>query len=367
MSKPIRVLHVVTIMNLGGIEAFIMNFYRNIDRSKIQFDFIVHRKIRGHFDDEIEKLGGVIYRFNSISLNNIITYNIKLNKFFKNHTEYSIIHSHISSNSFFVLNTAKRFKIKCRIAHSHSNAAIGPKRILKILLKILLIRQPTHFFACSEDAAKWLFSEKQLPKVKLFKNAIVTDNFKFDKKRRDDLRSLYNINSKTVYGHIGNFNLEKNHFFLLEIFSEIMKIDSNSKLLLIGDGKLREEIYSKIIKLKLDDCVELMGSREDISDILQMVDIFIFPSFFEGFGIVAIEAQASGLKTFVSDSLPKEIFITNNIFKISLNKTAKQWANIIYNNQNKLEREDQYKIVANEGYDIKSNVIKLQKFYLRNS
>lgn len=367
MGKPIRVLHIVSIMDMGGIENFIMNLYRNIDRTKIQFDFLVHHEKKGIFEEEIETLGGKIYRIPFVTKVGHTRYIKELNNFFKNNN-YSIVHSHYNTMSGLILRAAKKNKIKTRIAHSHTT---DPKykllaSIYKRYSKFFINRVSTHRFACSELAGKWLYGENS--EFKVIKNGIVAKNYIYNEKKRIVIREKLELkNNEIVLGHIGRFDELKNQKFLIEVFKSLNNLKSNYKLFLIGDGKLRKEMQEKVKDMKLEDKVIFLGLRKDIPDLLQAFDLFVFPSITEGLPVTLIEAQASGLKCFISDSITKEVDLGCNLLNfISLQKTSEEWANII--NENSIyERENTLKFVQSNGYDMTINIKEIEKIYLEMS
>lgn len=236
----IRVLQIVPNMQAGGLENFIMNIYRKIDRESIQFDFLVHYKERKHFDDEIEKLGGKIYRMTLRDDNNIFKYMADLNSFYKEHPEYKIIHCHMSSIGFINFFIAKKNGVKVRIAHSHnSNTEKNIKGFIKSVLIKPLKYISTHNFACSSEAGKFLFGKRQF---EVIPNAIDMELYRFNSETRKQERERLNIENKLVVGHIGRFELQKNHKYIIDVFKEVIKVDESIVLLLAGDGSLIEKI-----------------------------------------------------------------------------------------------------------------------------
>lgn len=348
--EAIRILHVVPNMNSGGIENLIMNIYRNIDRSKVQFDFLVHYEKKGFFDDEIEKLGGKIYRFSIREDNNIFKYIKDLNKFFKEHKEYKVIHGHMASLGFIYLGIAKKHKVPVRIAHSHGTSHLrNLKGYIKFVTFKLIKYKSNVNFACSTEAGRYLFGEKI--KFEFIPNAIDMKKFKYNKQIREEVRTKLNIkNEQLVIGNIGRFNLQKNHSFLLYIFNEVVKQDKNAVLLLIGTGELENDIKQKIKELQLENNVKLLGVRKDVDKLYQAMDVFVMPSLFEGLPLTGVEAQASNLKCYFSDTITKEVVISNNIEFLSLKLTPKQWADKIVKGA-KYVREDVK--ISNDKFDIK--------------
>lgn len=269
-------------MNQGGVENFIMNFYRKIDKSKIQFDFLVNRK--GYFDDEIKKMGGKIYYIPALQKVGQIKYQKNLDTFFQNHNEYKIVHSHLNQVTGLILERAKKANIPVRIAHSHNSKS--PKNIVircyKNYLGNKIFNSANVYFACSKVAADWLFkgySEKAI----IINNAIDVDKFIYNQEKRKKIRQELNIvNDKMMLiGHVGRFNKQKNHLFLLKIFKDLLNKKDDCMLLLIGEGKLKNKIIKLIYKYGLENKVKLLGTRKDVNDILQGIDILLFPSLYE--------------------------------------------------------------------------------------
>ena len=362
--EPIRVLQVVTIMNRGGLETMLMNYYKKIDRTKIQFDFMVHREERGDYDDEIEAMGGRIFRMPSIRPGHYRKYFKKLDEFFKIHKEYVIVHSHMNENSGFVLRSAKENGIKCRIAHNHvSGLGFDYKYLFRQYARFVLKNQTTHLFACSREAGKWLFGEEKTNNdVTILNNAINLDDFNFNYKIRDESRAELGIENKLVLGHVGRFSSSKNHDFLIDIFAQVHKLNSEAVLLLVGTGELEEEIKNKVKKYNLEDCVKFLGLRSDIHKLMNAMDVFVFPSKFEALPVVLVEAQSVGLKCIVSTGVPREADISNTMDFISLKNDAKYWANNILCCDK--EHKDNISIMKEKGFDIEDNIRYLSNLYM---
>lgn len=364
--EPIRVLQVVGKMHRAGMETFIMNIYRNIDRSKIQFDFITHYEEKGDYDDEIERLGGKIYRFPVMNNKNLIKYFYNLNNFFKLHKEYEIIHGHWATFGLFYMYIAKKNNIKYRISHAHSssfNPGLRGKSV-RILIKPMKYIC-NYYFACSEKACYWLYgkNKKISEKVNIVKNAIDLDKFKFNPRDREEYRKQLNIENKIVIGNVGRLHYSKNQDFLIEIFNEIYKQNNNARLILVGGGEEKSKLINKAQILGLTEEILFVGVREDIPEIMSAMDIFVFPSRYEALGIVAIEAQAMGLPTIVSNAIPREAHITNLIKSLPLNRDAKYWAKEILSLDIK-ERINVHDSIKGAGYDVKKQAKLLQDFYI---
>lgn len=365
MGNPIRVLHVVSSMRCGGIENFLMNVYRKINRDQIQFDFIVNDKSEGFFDKEIIEMGGKIHYLPKLNHKNFFSLRRKWRLFFKDHNEYRILHVHLRSYASIFLPIAKKNGLKT-IIHSHSTD--NDKNIFSIIKTILqfpLKYQADYFFACSEAAGKWLYGKK-FEKDKNFllvKNGIDTSKYAANQGCKDLNVNNFNLKNRFIVGHVGRFSAVKNHNFLIEIFNEICKINEKAVLLLLGDGELKSEIEKKVIKLGLKDRVVFAGIKENIADFLQIMDCFIFTSFSEGLGIAVIEAQCAGLPCFINEALPYELDINNNVYRIPLDKAASEWAEIIVKNAKKICPDIAKKNIISCGYDISTTTKMLEDFY----
>ena len=360
-QQPIRVAHIVGKMVGGGVEAFIMNYYRNIDRTKVQFDFIIDSDSKVVPREEIENMGGKIIEIPPYQ--KIFSYIKELKKIL-NENKYKIVHSHLNSLSVFPLFAAYLAKVPVRIAHSHSttNKREWKKNIVKNILKPFSKVFATHYFACSEHAAKWLFGDKALKsgEVKIIHNAIDLKKFESTEKIRERVRKSLNIENKFVLGHVGRFVEQKNHLFLIEIFNEVYKENNNAVLLLIGEGPLEEKIKEKINEMKLQNCVYFLGIRNDVNELMQAMDVFVFPSLYEGLGIVVVEAQCLKLNIVCSTEVPKEVDFSNRICFVDLNQNVDVWKKHIIDykkdNYNKKINKEKMKF-----FDIKNEAKIYQK------
>lgn len=349
-----RVLHIVGTMNLGGQETFIMNLYRNINRSEIQFDFIVHSLEKGAFDDEIKQLGGRIYRITPIS-KNIIKHCKELKKIMTQ-GKYIAVHRHTSSAFVFIdLMIAKFSGIKTRIVHSHNTST--ENRMLHKLCQPFLNRFANVKLACGKEAGEWLFGRKE--KYEVINNGIDIEKYEFNEKERKNIRRKINAENRKVIGHIGRFSKQKNHKFLIKVFSEIIKKDKSFLLLLIGDGELKNAIEEKVKELKIENNVLFLGTRKDVNKILNAIDLIIFPSLYEGIPVAMVEAQANGVPIFMSNNISEKVIYNSNVKAINLSE--EEWVDSIINSN--FERVDVSKKLIQE-YSIKKIVEKMQKIYL---
>lgn len=228
MKEKIRILHVLGGLNRGGAETMVMNVYRNIDRSKIQFDFIIHTTEKCDYEDEIKNLGGEIYRVPRYNGKNHIVYKNVWHKFFRLHSEYKIIHGHLRSTAAIYLNIAKKYKLKT-IAHSHNTSSgSGVAAVIKNVMQIPIRYIADYLFACSDDAGKWLFGKNVInnKKYRIIENSIDCDSYMYNDHLRNNMRKSLDLNDKYVIGHVGRFNIQKNHEFLLEVFLNCKKVEA---------------------------------------------------------------------------------------------------------------------------------------------
>lgn len=306
-KKVTRVLNVLPSMRAAGVESFVMNVYRNIDRSKIQFDFLVHTNKKEFFDDEIKKLGGRIYRLSLKDDKNFVKYIRDLNNFFKEHPEYTIVHGHMQSLMPLYLAVAKKNGVKERIAHSHNSSF---EKSTKGVLLHIFSRFAKYFsttnYACSKTAGQYLFGKN---KFEVILNGIDVDKFFFNEENRKKLRKELLCEDKFVIGHIARFELQKNHEFLVDVFYEFQKKCRDSVLLLVGEGKLENRIKRQVDLLGISDKVHFLGVRKDANVLYSAFDCFVLPSLYEGLPVVGVESQLSGLPVLLSDTITNEVYI----------------------------------------------------------
>lgn len=371
MDKPIRILQVIGVMNRGGAETMIMNLYRNIDRTKVQFDFVVHTNEVGSFDEEIKTLGGRIYHCPRYVIKNHIGYKKWWKKFLSEHSQdYIAVHGHIGSTASIYLSISNSYGLYT-IAHSHNASGISTlKDVVYKLLSYNTRNVAKCFFACSQLAGIKRYGRQIVCNNKIFfvlNNAIDTEKYICNdciKNKKD--KELCIDESQTVLGHVGRFDHQKNHQFIIDVFYEYKKNVPSAVLILVGDGDLKNEILEKTNKMNIDDSVIFTGVRSDIPELLNAFDLFIMPSFYEGLPVSVIEAQASGLKCLLSDTITKEVDITGNVEFMSLEKSPKEWAEKIVS-MLPYERKNTQQKIIDAGYDIKSTAEWLTDFYLKIS
>lgn len=359
--EPIRVLQVVTHMDRGGLETMLMNYYRHIDRAKVSFDFLVHRQERAAFDDEIEALGGTIYR-----LPRLIpwskSYHAALDRFFDEHPEYKIVHVHQDCLSSVILRAAQAHGVPVRLAHSHSaDQDKNLKYPIKLWYRRSIPRYATGLFACGKDAGDWMFCGAP---YQVINNAIDMAAYIHDSAKRTSIRRQLGISDELVIGHVGRFNQPKNHPFLLAIFAALLKKEPDAVLLLVGGGEDMPAIQAKAEALGIAERVRFLGVRSDVADLMQAMDVFVFPSLYEGLPVTMVEAQVAGLPCLISDKVPPECILTDGLVDIlPLSKAPEAWAEAIRRKRG-TPRTDRCAEIAAHGFDITTEAVKLQEFYL---
>lgn len=368
MDKPIRVLHVIGIMNRGGAETMIMNLYRHIDRSKVQFDFVENSSEPAIFDEEIISLGGRIYRCPHYNGKNHFTYVKWWNEFFQAHSkEYPIVHGHLGSTAAIYLAIAKKYGVYT-IAHSHNTrTCINLNEVVYAIYAFPTRYIADQLFSCSRAAGISRYGKRRggnKEQCQIVNNAIPTEMFSFLAERRKLVRNQLGLEKRLVVGHIGRFNPQKNHPFLLAIFAALLKKEPNAVLLLVGGGEDMPKMQAKVRELGIADHVRFMGVRSDVADLMQAMDVFAFPSLYEGLPVTMVEVQASGLPCIISDKVPPECILTEGLVDVMpLSAGAEAWADAILEKRN-TPRTDHSAEIAAHGFDITTEAVKLQEFYL---
>lgn len=367
MQEPIRIVHNIASLHLGGSQAFVMNMYRNIDRSKVQFDFVVTPETKEGFYDEITNFGGKIFSCPRYKGTNHIQYNKWWDDFFNEHPEYKVIHGHVRSTASIYLKIAKRHGL-VTIAHSHSTSnGNGISAIVKRIMQLPIRKQADYLFACSDKAGKWLYGEKAITQQNYYMipNGVDLKRFEFDVNKRNQMRMTLGIKKDMmILGHIGRLSTPKNHKFLLNVFNKYHKINSNSKLLLVGDGELFDCIKEHIDKLNISDAVIMTGSKQNTEDYYQVMDIFVFPSLWEGLPVSVVEAQANGLHCLISDVITHDVDLTDLIQYLPLDEEL--WLGAIVEAHKKkrmgLTNENIQRL---QPFNALTVANKLQEFYLK--
>ena len=374
--KPIRVLEVIGGMNRGGAESMIMNLYRNVDKSKVQFDFLVHIKDKGLYDDEIESMGGRIYHMTRFKGYNSWAYYKNCCKFFEKHPEYKVVHGHIGSCAAFYLKAAKKYGA-FTIAHSHSAASKAHKAHNAHDFFYRIFSYPTRYvadqlFGCSTEAGISRYGKKAVKskKYRNFCNAIDLDQFVYSTATREKKRKEFNISDdKLVIAQIGRLTPQKNPPMIYAIFKDIVNADPHAICLWVGTGEEENEYREKINNEGYSDKIVMTGVRSDVPDILQAVDCFLFPSLWEGLPVSVIEAQAAGLPCVIADTISKETEVSDLIEWHSLNESPSLWAErcITLGTNNREKRTSPIQKIRENGYDIKETAKWLTDFYVNHS
>lgn len=368
----VRVLHVVGKLDLGGAESRIMDLYRNMDRTQIQFDFVQHTQKICAYQQEVEALGGHVYHVPRFRVYNILSYRKKWKQFFKMHPEIQIVHGHMTSTASIYLPIAHKYGHAYTIAHARSAGVDnGIKGKITKFLRRNLANQCDQCFTCSELAGLSVFGEKAMEagKVKMIPNAVDVMQFAFDIEKRREIRDKYEISPDCfVIGHVGRFDTVKNHEYLIEVFKECYCRNDKFRLMLVGEGPLREKIQEKVRNLGIENAVIFTGNQKKVADYYQAFDFFLLPSFYEGLPGTAIEAQTSGIAGILSDTITKEAIVTELMWSKSIKQVPREWADEIINyqqNYREEERISRVEQVREAGFDVKQQAVKLSQFYQR--
>lgn len=357
----IRILQAVNDMQRAGLETMLMNYYRHMDRSQIQFDFLTHRPHRAAYDDEIEAMGGRVYYAPRLYPQNYIQYFQFMKKFYNEHPEYQIIHSHIDAMSAFPLYAAKKNEVPVRIAHSHNTRL---DRDAKILIKYFAWKSvpkvATEYWACGDMAGRFMYGSSPF---KVIRNAIDLKKFAYDPVMRIEVRKKLGLEGAFVIGHVGRYCPVKNQSFLLDVFKEIVEKKADARLLLIGIGEEEKTLREKAQTLGIGDKVTFLVNRSDVHELYQAMDVFVMPSLYEGLPVVCVEAQANGLPCLVSDRISREVLLTGNIRMKSLSDNVDSWADTILRSDTK-RLDSAAEELRENGYDIEREARLLMEQYI---
>ena len=323
----IRVLQCVNFMHRAGLETMLMNYFRNMDRDQIMFDFLTHRPWEADYDDEIRALGGKVYYAPRLVPQNYPAYFKYMERFFREHPEYRIVHSHIDAMSYLPLAAAKRAGVPVRIAHSH-NTGIDPdyKYLLKMYFRYRLPRVATDYLACGTEAGEFLFRGKPFTVIP---NAIDGSKFVFNREIREMVRSQLQICDKFVIGSVGRLTHQKNLPFLISVFNELLKLCPEAVLLIIGGGEEADALKKQAASLGISENVRFLGVRDDVEQLYQAMDIFVMPSHYEGLPVVGVEAQFAGLPCVFSANITSELKLSEHTYFMGLYRPPEEWAAFI--------------------------------------
>lgn len=363
---PIKVLHVLGNVNLGGAESRIMDIYRDLNKEKVQFDFIIHSHQEGYFAEEIRKMGGHIYQWPKFRIFNYCTYQKEIHDFFNIHSDYKAVHGHMTSTASIYLKIAKKCGVPITIAHARSAGVDkGMKGLVTKVLRIPLAGIADYCFACSALAGEAVFGKRAAMSQTMIRipNAIDAKRFRFQPEIREQVRKQLGIGHNWVMGHVGRFHYAKNHEFLIAVFAEIVKNDPTAILMLLGEGEGKELVQKQVQALSLEDKVLFLGNQSNVEQYYQAMDCFIFPSRFEGFPGSVLEAQAAGLECLVSDCVTEEVKVTPLVHFISIEQTPEEWATKVQKYKAN-QRKDMHDMIAQNGFDSKLQVKNYELFYL---
>lgn len=348
---------------IGGVETYIINLVQNIDKTKFEIDFLVQDEIEGINKEKIKDSYNNIHFVENYKKHPIKAFKT-LKKIYKKN-KYDVIHLNISTASSCMYALPSKFYSKNTkiLIHSHNGGTNNKlqhfffRKILRIIADEIL--------ACSDIAAEWMYGKKisNSGKVIITNNAIQTKKFIYDKKIRDKIRNELKIENDFVIGHIGRFNEQKNHFWLINLFKKLSDEEDNLKLILLGTGELEDKVKKMVQSYKLEDKVLFLGVKSNVNDYYQAMDLFVLPSIFEGLPIVSIEAQASGLKCLLSSNVTKEANITENVEFISISDDRKWIDRIKEIRNNSYERKNMYDIIKSRGYDLTEEIRKIEDLY----
>lgn len=368
-NEILHVLHVFGKLNRGGAESRVMDLYRNMDRTKVQFDFMQHTTRVCDFQPEIEQLGGKVYHVPPFRFWNYFSYCKAWKQFISEHPEIRIVHGHMTSTASIYLPIAHK-KGVFTIAHSR-NAGVdkGIKGKLTKVLRRNLKEKCDRCFACSKLAGEAVFGKEAMEhgNVTIIPNAIDAARFTFDPEVRKQKREELHIQPQEfLIGEVGRFDPQKNQKYAVEILAECRKKNFPAKLILIGEGPLMEDVRQQVEELQLQEYVIFTGLQKNVMPFYQAMDFFLLPSFYEGLPGVAVEAQASGLRGILSDAITTETAMTTLMEFRSVQEPAKVWADRIAACGH-YERQNMLKQMQETGFDVKNLAKRLQDFYLRVS
>ena len=372
-SLPLRVLHVVGRMNRGGAETLIMNIYRNIDREKIQFDFAVNTFEKSHFDDEIVSLGGRIFGHPAPSEVGIKEYSKFFTSTLSEGGPFNAVHSHVHLFSGVILKLAAQNFVPVRIAHSHSPIMFNSKSFKRLfyywLMRRNILNYSTNLYGCSTDAINALFGLRAIKNknAKIFYNAVDINDFISQSSRAKTIREILSLEENVpIVGHVGRFNQQKNHSFLIHIFNKLLKTLPSAQLVLIGDGPLKNDAEALVSALGILNNVHFLGVRDDVPALMLGMDVFLFPSLYEGLPVVLVEAQAAGLACVASDSITREADLHSGLVTfVGLLESEQNWVKEVIKGISipKKSIKENHRFLVKAGFDLVEIVNKIEKVY----
>lgn len=374
MGQPVRILHILGNTQLGGAESRIMDLYRHMDRSVVQFDFVVHSKEEGYFNEEIRKLGGRIFRVPRFRVLNYFSYCRAWKKLLQEHrdadgrSEFHMIQGHMTSTAAIYLPIARKCGIETTIAHARSAGVDkGLKGILTRFLRRNLSKKADYLFTCSELAGISVFGKKAVEqgRTRFLPNAIDCQKFAPDPLVREKIRRELGIENCYVIGHVGRFHYAKNHEYLLRVFAELVKRKTRDYvLLLLGEGSGMEDIRILSRELGIEDKVYFLGNKSNVNDYYQAMDYFVYPSRFEGMPGTIVEAQTAGLRCLMSDTICKEVIATELVTTRSISEDPGLWADEIEQHL-QYQRSSRVDEMKELGFDVHGQAVLMTDFYTK--
>ncbi len=359
----IRILQMIGSLNVGGSQTMLMNIYRNIDRERMQFDFVLDHPGERYFAADVEALGGRIYEMPGFTGRNAGEIRRAWDAFLTAHPEYRVLHSHVRSYASLYIPVAKRHGLKT-IIHSHNTSnGFGARALMKRALQYPLRHQADMLMACSMEAGRWLFGEKACAseKFKFVPNAVDLERFHADEGKRREYREALGLEGKFVVGHVGRMQEAKNHMFLLDVFARVHGEEPDSALLLVGDGELRGALREWAQQLGVSNAVYMTGNRNDVPELLGAMDVFAFPSLWEGLPVTLIEAQAAGLPCVISDRISTDVDVSELVRRLPIDDAGRWAAELL----EKRPRKDVTEDIIRAGFDIKSSAAEISRIYTR--
>ena len=384
MGEAVRVLHVLGNTNLGGAESRIMDLYRHTDRNRVQFDFLVHSGEEGFYEKEIRELGGRIFRVPRFRIYNYFSYRKALKEFFQEHHEFALVQGHMTSTAAIYLPVAKKAGVKKTAAHARSAGVDkGLKGIMTRFLRRNLADKADYLFTCSELAGISVYGEKAVQEGKtiFIPNAIDCAGFTFDPEKRKKMREELGLTDALIIGHVGRFHYAKNHEYLIRVFAKLCQMGTracgstaengvcqNYHLILLGEGPLMEDTRKLAEELGVADRVHFLGNHKNIADYYQAMDYFVYPSRYEGMPGTIVEAQASGLPCLMSDTICREVIVTELVETMSIEEEPKVWAEELQRRidalVSKQENREKYAAkMAAAGFDVQAQAERMMRFY----
>lgn len=367
MAEPIRILHVLGNTQLGGAESRIMDLYRHLDRSRVQFDFLVHTDQKGYYDQEIDALGGRIFRVPRFRLYNYFAYKRALKDFFRKNHGFHAVQGHMTSTAAIYLPIAKKAGVPTTIAHARSAGVDqGIKGKLTRWMRRNLSQKADYLFTCSQIAAVSVFGEQAVKEGRaiFIPNAIDCKAFAYREEKRKEMRSALEVEGKYVIGHVGRFHYAKNHAYVLQVFAALCgrSGEKDYVLLLLGEGGGMEAAKRQAAELGIGNQVLFLGNRRNVNDYYQAMDFFLYPSRYEGLPGTIVEAQTAGLKCVMSDTICGEVAVTDLVRTMSIQEKPEKWADYIESAVDYKRRSYEQEMRA-AGFDVNTQTKKMMDFY----